>query len=180
MRRMLCALILVAFAAAPALADPKSDLMAAMLQFGKMTSYHITATDRGSTIEADMALPAKMHVTMGPVEMIKIDSTTWVKMNGSWRQFAFPGMEQLTSSITNAVGYASGKYGSGDMIVTDLGMKSPEGVPLHAYTVTDKAGRSPATLYLDSASKLVRVDTPDGGVVRFSKFDAIDPIVPPV
>jgi hypothetical protein len=179
MKRLLCALALVASTAAPALADPKSDLIAAMIQFARVTSYHVTATDHGKTVEMDMALPGKMHLMMGPVEMIKIDAVTWIKMNGSWHQFTVPGMDRITSGVTHAIGYASGKYGPNDMVVRDLGMMSPDGVPLHAYSVVTTSSKDAATLYLDRDGKLIRVDTTDGAIVRFSKFNAIDPIVPP-
>ena len=177
MKRLLCALALVAFAAAPALADPKSDLVAAMLQFSKVSSYHIMATGKGRSMEADFALPGKMHVYAGPMEMIKIDSTMWMKMNGKWQQFNFPGADQMTAAFNNAI--ATTHTAPDDLTVTDLGMKSPDGTPLHAYSVNNKAGKSPSTIYLDASGMLVRVETEDGSVVTFSKFNAIPPIVPP-
>jgi hypothetical protein len=67
MRRFFGTLALVAFAAAPALADPKSDLLASMGQFSKTTSFHVTAIGKGQTMEADMVLPSKMHMTAGPI-----------------------------------------------------------------------------------------------------------------
>jgi hypothetical protein len=180
MKRLLCALALVAFAAAPALADPKSDLISAMMQFQKVSSFHVSATDYGKTIELDMALPGKMHATMGGMEAIKIDNTTWVKMGGSWHQYAIPMLDSMTGFVTHAVDVATGKSSPDDMLVTDLGTKSPDGSPLHAYMVTSKSGKDATTLYVDNTSKLVRVDAPDGAIVRFSKFNAIDPIVPPM
>jgi hypothetical protein len=177
MKRLLCALALVAFAAAPALADPKSDLVTAMLQFNKATSYHIAATGKGRTMEADMMLPSKMHVYVGPMEMIKIDSTMWVKVNGSWQKLTMPGADQMTATLNNAAAIAH--TAPDDLVVTDLGMKSPAGVPLHAYTVSNKAGNSPSTVYLDASGLLVRVESTDGTVVTFSKFNAVPPIDPP-
>jgi hypothetical protein len=178
MRRFLSALALVAFAAAPALADPKSDLMAAMGQFAKSTSYHVSASGKGTGMEADMMLPSKMHITAGPMEMIKIDATTWVKLNGKWQKFAFPGMDQMTAGLTGAV--ATARSAPDDMVVTDLGMKSPEGTPLHAYAITNKAGKSPSTLFIDGSGRLVRVEGTDGMVVKFSKFNDVAPIEPPL
>jgi hypothetical protein len=178
MKRFLCALALVVFAAAPALADPKSDLMRSMTQFGNAGSYHITASGKGQTVDIDMVQPGKMHVVAGPMEMIKIDSSTWMKMNGKWQKFAMPGMDQMTAGINNAIATAQGKQD--DLVVTDLGMKSPDGVPLHAYTVTNKAGQSPSTVYVNASGVLVRVDNTDGGVVTFSKFNAVPPIEPPI
>ena len=176
-RRFLCGVALVAFAAAPALADPKSDLMA---QFGKASSYHITALAQGRTMEADMALPGKMHVYSGPMEMIKIDQTMWVKAGSNWQKLnlsAMPGSEQMMGAFNNAI--ATAHSAPDDLVVTDLGMKSPEGAPLHAYTITNKAGKSPSTVYLDGGGALERVESIDGTVVKFSRNNAIDPIVPP-
>lgn len=180
MKRLLCALVLFAFAAAPALADPKSDLMTALTQTAKQSSFHVTATDRGKTFDMDLAPPNKMHMMAGPMEFIKIDSTMYMKMNGTWRQMNIPGMETMMGSVTSAVGYAQGKYNPDDVTVTDLGMKSPEGVPLHAYSVTNKTGHAPTTLFIDGSSRLARIEGENGMVIRFSKYGAIDPIVAPI
>jgi hypothetical protein len=178
MKRFLCALAVLVFGAAPALADPKSDLMAAMAQFSKATTYHMSVAGRGRAMEADFALPSKLHMTSGQFEMIKIDSTTWVKMGGKWQQFTMPGMDQLTGSINGAIAMA---HPSDDIEVTDLGLKAPitGGPPLHAYSVTNKAGKSPATLFLDGGL-LVEIDNTDGTSVRFSKFGTPVDISPPM
>jgi hypothetical protein len=178
MKRVLCALALVAFGAAPALADPKSDVLAAMIGFAKASSYHISVIGKSGAIEGDMALPAKMHIMSPQFEMIKIDSTTWVKVSGGWRQFNMPGMEQMTAGLNEAIATARGK--EDDLVVTDLGMKLPGGGgrPLHAYSVTNKAGKSPSTVFLDRGT-LVEVDGSDGTAVKFSKFNAPVEISPP-
>jgi hypothetical protein len=179
MKRLLCALALVAFAAAPALADPKSDVTAAMIQFAKASSYHMEIDSKRGAMEADFAAPGKMHVSSPQFEMIKIDATTWVKIGGKWQQFAMPGMDQMTGAFSTAV--ATVKSQSDDMVVTDLGMKSPAagGRPLHAYTVINNAGKIPSTLFLDGG-RLSEVDNADGSSVKFSKFDAPVDIEPPM
>jgi len=179
MKRFLCALALFAFAAAPALADPKSDIMAAMINLGKAGSYHITFTGKDKKMmEADMALPAKMHMYGGPMEMIKIDQTVWIKIGGSWRQMNIPGVESMTASVTGAMEMAKGQ--PDDLVVTDLGMKTPlsGGAPMHAYTMTNKAGRSPATVFLDGGV-VKEIDNNDGGTVVFSKIGVPVDISPP-
>jgi hypothetical protein len=178
MKRLLCALGLVVFAVAPALADPKSDLMAAMLQFGKATTYHMDVSAKGHTMAADMALPNKMHMMTPEFEMIKIDSTTWMKIGGKWRQFTVPGMDQITGVFNNAIATAHGA--PEDLVVSDLGMKSPAGGggPLHAYQVTNKSGKTPSTIFLDD-NTLVEVDTIDGTFVKFSKYNVPVDITPP-
>lgn len=176
MKRLLGVLALVVFAASPALADPKSDMYAAMQKFGALKSYAVNATSPRGAVEIDMVVPNKQHLLAGPMEMIRIDGDTWVKMNGKWQKFAMPGIEQMTAGVNNAI--KATKANPDDLTVTDLGMKSPDGVPLHAYQVLVKNGGGPQTIYLDGSGMLVRIDSAQGPVT-FSKFNAID-IEPPM
>jgi hypothetical protein len=179
MKRFLCALALFAFAAAPALADPKSDLMGAMIGLQKAGTYHITFSGKNNqTMNGDFALPAKMHIYSPQMEMIKIDQTVWIKVGGQWRQMNIPGVEQMTANVTGAVEMA--KSQPDDLVVTDLGMKTPlsGGPPLHAYSMTNKAGKSPATVFIDGGV-LKEVDNTDGSSVVFSKIGVPVDISPP-
>jgi hypothetical protein len=178
MKHVLATLALLAFAAAPALADPKSDLMMVMMQFGKATSYHMSVAGKGQTMEADIVTPGKMHMTSAQFEMIRIGTTTWLKMGGKWQQLNVPGMDQMMGSVNSTI---ANTHPTDQWVVTDLGMKVPTsgGPPLHAYTVTNEAGKSPATMFVDGG-RLVEIDNTDGMTVRFSKFnDPID-ISPPM
>jgi hypothetical protein len=179
MKRLLCAFVLVAFAAAPALADPKSDVLAAFLQFGKATSYHIDVAAKRGSVEADMAPPGKMHIISPQFEMIKIDTMTYMKIGGQWRQMSMPGMEAMTGAVTSTMSMTKGD--PDDFTVTDLGMKSPNsgGSPLHAYAVTNKAGKSPATIFIDGG-KVVEIDNTDGTSVKISKYNVPVDIQPPM
>ncbi len=179
MKRFLCALALFAFAAAPALADPKSDLMAGWIQLQKAGTYHMSFNGKAQKMEADMALPAKMHMYSPQMEMIKIDQTMWVKVGGQWRQMNFPGVEQMTASITGAMEMA--KSQADDLVVTDLGMKTPlsGAAPMHAYMMTNKAGKSPSTVFLDRG--LVKeIDNADGTTVVITKIGVPVDISPPM
>jgi hypothetical protein len=178
-KRLLCALALVAFAATPALADPKSDVLAAFLEFGKATSYHIDVTAKRGSVEADVAPPGKMHVVSPQFEMIKIDATTYMKIGGQWRQMSIPGMEAMTGAVTSTL--AMTKSNPDDFTVTDLGMKSPSsgGSPLHAYAVSNKTGASPATIFIDGG-KVVEIDSTDGTSVKISKYNVPVDIQPPM
>jgi len=169
-KRLLCALALVVFAATPALADPKSDLMAAFLQFGKATSYHMDVTAKRGTVAIDVAPPGKMHVISPQFEMIKIDTTTYMKIGGQWRSMSIPGVEAMTGAVSSTMAMTKGE--PDDFTVTDLGMKSPNagGSPLHAYSVTNKAGKSPATIFIDGG-KVVEIDNTDGTSVTISKYN---------
>jgi hypothetical protein len=59
-------------------------------------------------------------------------------------------------------------------------MKTPlsGGPPLHAYTMTNKAGKSPATVFLDGGT-LKEVDNTDGSTAIFSKIGVPVDIEPP-
>jgi hypothetical protein len=169
-KRSLCALGLVVFAAAPALADPKSDVMAAFLQFGKATSYHMDVAAKRGSLEVDMVPPGKMHVISPQFEMIKIDATTYMKIGGQWRSMSIPGMEAMTGAVMSSMAMTKGE--PDDFSVTDLGMKAPSsgGSPLHAYSVTNKTGKTPATIFIDGG-KVVEIDSTDGSSVKISKYN---------
>jgi outer membrane lipoprotein-sorting protein len=174
MKRLLCALALVVFSAAPALADPKSDVTGAMVTLGTAKSYHVMVNSHGQTGDIDMVKPDKMHVVFGPMEMIKIANASYMKMNGSWQKFSMPGVsERLTGMYEGVLKNATSHVD--DLIVTDLGNKVVDGVPLHAYTLKNKDSTvAPSTVYLDGKGMPVRMDTSDGTVVHFSKIN--DPI----
>jgi hypothetical protein len=179
MKRLLCALTLFAFGAAPALADPKSDLMAAMINLQKAGTYHISFMGKDKQkMDGDFAMPSKMHMYSPQMEMIKIDNTVWMKIGGQWRQMNIPGVEAMTASVTGAMSMAHGQ--ADDFVVTDLGMKAPlsGGPALHAYTMTNKAGKSPATAFVDG-TVLKEIDNADGGTVTFSKIGVPVDISPP-
>lgn len=179
MKRLLLVLALVAATRFPVLADSTTDLKNAMLNLAKATSYHVTATVKGHEVDADMMPPAKIHVTASGMEMIKIDSEMYLKMGGSWRKFAIPGMDQMTQMFTGQL--ESAKHPATDMIVTDLGPKIVDGVPLHGYSVRSKSdAHAASTMYIDGAGNIVRIEAPDGGVITISKFNAPMTIDAPV
>ena len=177
MNRLLLALALTLTAAAPALADPTADVKNAMISFANAKSFHVSADDAGKNVEADIVPPAKAHFVAGPFELITISGTTWVKAGGSWHQFAIPGIDRITVFVTGAIDTV--RNPPADMVVTDLGTKSIDGATLHGYTIANKAGASPRTIYLDGSGNLARVESSSGGVVRFSKFNAPLDISPP-
>jgi hypothetical protein len=149
-----------------------------MLAFAKLTSFHMSASTQGKTVEADFLPPGKAHFIMPPLEVITIDGTVWAKINGNWQKFAFPGIAQLTGTFNAAVDAA--RNPPADMNVTDLGEKTVDGAQLHAYAVTSKSGGTPSTVYIDANGMLVRVESGSAGVVRFSRFNAPLEIDPPV
>jgi hypothetical protein len=177
MKRLLLALALVIAAAGRASADPMGDVRGAMLAFSHATSFHVSATAQGHDLEADFLPPTKAHFTAGPFEMIVISGTTWVKAGGAWRQFSIPGMDRVTGFVQSAIDTM--RNPPDDMVVNDLGPRTIDGTPLHAYGVVTKSASGTTTLYLDRSGMLARIDNPDSGVVRFSKFNAPLTIDPP-
>jgi hypothetical protein len=170
MKRLLCALALVAVTTAPVLASPQSDVEGAMIGLGTAKSYHISVTGKGRTADIDMVKPGKMHLTAGPMEMIKIDNTSYMKLNGTWQKFAIPGVsDQITSMYEGAIKNATSH--PDELVVTDVGNTVVDGVPLHGYTVKTKNQATPFTTYLDSKGLPVRMDAADGTVIHFSKIN---------
>jgi hypothetical protein len=177
MKRLLLAFALALTALAPALADPGSDVRGAMMALARATSFHISADAGGQQVEADFVPPEKAHFVAGPVEVITISGTTWMKFGGSWRQFSIPGMDRLTGFVTGTIDTL--RDPPEDMTVTDLGMKPADGVPLHAYAVASKSGGYADTVYLDRSGTIARIDIPNSGSVRFSRYNAPVTIDPP-
>jgi hypothetical protein len=179
MKRLFLALVLLVAVAAPAAADPKGDIIAAALNLSKATSYHMNITSQGHTVDIDFVPPGKMHMMAGPMEAITIPPATWVKFNGSWHQFTFPGVDRMTSLVQGTIsGVKSASSSPDDVSVTDLGMKTVEGTPLHAYTVQNKSNTTVSTVYLDTNGMLTRVETGDA-VAKFTNFNAPITIEPP-
>jgi hypothetical protein len=177
MNRLLLALTLTLTTVTPALADPASEVKNAMIAFANAKSFHVSADAAGRNVEADIVPPAKAHFVAGPFEMITISGTTWVKAGGSWNQFTIPGMDRITVFVNGAIDTV--RNPPADMVVTDLGTRSIDGASLHGYTITNKAGTSPSTIYLNGSGLPVRVESSGGSVVRFSKFNAPLEIDPP-
>ena len=178
MKRLTAALLLVLAMGVPALADPTNDVKNAFLTLMSAKSYHMSAEGKSHVIDADFVSPGKYHVSVGPMEMIMLDKTVYVKMQGTWRQFSFPGSDMMMGSFMKVREMASHPE---NVDVTDLGTKIVDGGPLHAYSVQSKGEAKPAIIYVNAGGYPVRVDV-DGGneVVRFSNFNAPIDIVAPI
>ncbi len=180
-KRLLAVLALVCATNATALADPTNDIKNAFLNLAGATSYHIDASADGHAMQGDFVKPGKLHMTFGPMEMIEIDKTTYVKMQGTWRQFTFPGLDRLTQPFALAQRYAT--KATTDISVTDLGMKTVAGATLHAYLVKDTADNRTSTMYIDANSMPARIEV-DGEhgpqVITFSNINGPITIVAPI
>jgi len=178
--RLFAIIALVVLSAAPALADPTADVKNAMIALAKATSYHMTASMGDHTLDGDYVAPSKFHVTAGPMEAIWIDKTTYIKMNGAWKRFSFPGMDQMLSPVAHVQSFIASHS---DITVTDLGAKTVDGAILHAYLVkTNEANTKPATVYVDGSGTVARIEATEAGstaVIRFSNINGPITIDPP-
>jgi hypothetical protein len=179
--RFLAIVALVALTAAPALADPTSDLKNAMIALASAKSYHLSLTTAGGhTAEGDVVNPGRVHLIAGPMDVIVIDKTTYVKIQGAWHQFAMPGMDRMMGPVAMVQNFAKSHD---DMIVTDLGPKTVDGTLLHAYSVKNAGSAKNAVIYLDAAGLPARIENTDSeglNVVKFSNFNGPISIDPPV
>jgi len=164
---VLAILALFTFAGRGAYASPTDDVRNAMLNFVHAESYRMTFPSRsGETAWADYGGPGKVHMVMGPVEMIELDGVAYMKMGGTWRKLphALP-----ATYMADVVRTRDAALHSKDYTATDLGMKPSDGELLHAYSV-QKAGDDPHTVYIGSDGFIHRIDT-NSGYIRFSNFN---------
>jgi hypothetical protein len=170
MNRLLAALVLLIALAAPAAATPLSDVSSAMMAIGQAKTFHIAFTSHGQSGDVDIVQPGKAHLTFGPIEVITIESATYVKMGGSWRQYTIPGVDRITGMYESVIRRAS--HPTAEMTVVDLGSKTVDGIVLHAYTFKHKDESVPTTLYLDGKGLPALVETDDGSMIRFSNINS--------
>ncbi len=175
MKRLLMLVALVAATATTARADATGDLKNAMINLSKASAFHVTASIQGHTVEGDIVKPNKMHVTAGPMEMIVIDKTTYIKMQGTWHQFPMPGADRMTAPLAYAQDFAEKARTNPNINVSDLGMKTVDGTAYHAYLVKDSDGSGSATtVYVDANGYPARMDVTDTRgtqTVTFSNFN---------
>ncbi len=181
MNRLLAIVALVALAAAPAVADPTNDLKNAMIALASAKSYHLSMTTAGGhTAEGDVVNPGRVHIVAGPMDVIVIDKTTYVKIQGAWHQFAMPGMDRMMGPVAMVQNFAKTHE---DMVVTDLGPKTVDGTVLHAYGVKNAGSAKNAVIYIDAAGLPARIENTENDgldVVKFSNFNGPISIDPPV
>ena len=170
--------VLAMAAVAPASANPTDDVHAALLKFAALSSYEMTFGTGARTGTLDFVKPDAMHVTMGPVEMIRIRKATYVKQPPrGWMKIAdvpAAGPAEMADRIREIANKPNG------LSVTDLGMKNVDGETLHAYRVTQRNG-SPSICYVarDGLPHRFQGERADS-VVRLSKFNAVPAIRAPI
>ncbi|HEY1977369.1 MAG TPA: hypothetical protein VGG89_12520 [Candidatus Baltobacteraceae bacterium] len=161
--RTLLALVLAAASTTTAFADAHSDIVNAMVNFKQLKSYHMEMTVGGRQSSADFLSPNRIHTFAAGNEVIQIDTTTYMRLNGTWKKY--PG----GPSVADTMAFASSH--NGGFTATDLGMRTVGGTSLHAYSVKTLKTGNITTVFLDGSGRIVRMDT--GKVVMIlSKFNA--------
>jgi hypothetical protein len=174
---IIAALVLVT--AAPALADPTSDLEGAFVKLAAAKSYRVsTAMPSGPAMKIEIVNPGRSHSLMDGMEIIVIDNTTYTKMGGKWQKQTSP--VAAGSGASMAQPYATPGPGS---TIRDLGMKTVAGASLHAYAVQKSASAPTGTIFVDGNGMVARMEAPGPRgtiVMSFSDFNAPISIVAPI
>lgn len=172
---LLATIAFTAICTGSAQADAPGALEQAMLNTLKQPSYHMTmVTPASGTIEGDVVNPGRTHVVMKNAEMIVIDQTTYMKLNGTWRKF--PGLDLMKAQANPLQSLAASK---GKYTVDDLGPKTVDGAVLHGYRTTNLAKKTTATLFVDGSGRIVRIES-GAAVIKMSKFGEAVTIVAPM
>ncbi len=176
MRPLVPAALLILGLTAPASAAAVDDVKSAMLKLAQAHSYHV-AIDGGSKVaEMDFIKPDRVHMMAGPMEMVHIGATTWIKVNGNWMKMNVPNggpMSAGMSPVTRAQAIAD--HPETMVTVTDRGTTMVDGVLLHMYLVQQNGDAKPMTLGVGPDGYPRTIETTDSSGktshVRFSHFD---------
>jgi hypothetical protein len=163
--RLIATVALIAACTVAARADAPATLKQALLTTMKLPTYHMTMVSPvNGTIEADVANPGRMHITMKNMEMIVIDGTMYMKQGGAWRKF--PGVDIMKTQSNPLQALAANKD---NFTVDDLGTMTIDGAALHAYRTTNVRTKSVGTVYVDGSMRIVRIEAGQM-VMKMSKF----------
>jgi hypothetical protein len=170
-------LAIMAFAAASTLsarAGTPAIVMQA-LQTTMKTSYHMTmVSPQTGAVEADVVPPSRMHLLMKKenMEAIVIDSTMYMKQNGTWKKY--PGVDIMKMQTLQSLAASTDKF-----TVDDLGPKLIDGALLHAYRTTNLKTKTVASFFLDGSGRIARMEV-GSDVIQFSKFGETVTITAPM
>jgi hypothetical protein len=185
MRSILAFFTLFALSTGLAVADPlPPQLATAFANFGAAKTYHMTLNAHGQQMDLDVVSPGRQHMTMHggkmDMEMIRIDSDTYMKMNGTWQKFSLPGMDALFSKYAKYREIATGH--TTDVKIADLGMTAVGGDPMHEYAIS--SATSDATDVYVGADGLIHqmvINGKDGtATMVFSGYNSPITIVAPI
>ena len=172
---VVAASLLLSAMALPALADPNSALMNAVIATSRQPSYHISMTGPGiGTAEGDVVNPGKMHMIMKEGETIIVRPDMYMKMGGKWKKIAGAGDTLDQSDAIKQMQFHHADYAS-----QDLGMRTVGGATYHAYLVTNTKKHTKEMVFIDGSGRIGRFE--QGAMVMvFSKYGEAVSIVPPM
>ena len=173
---------MIVLAAAPAAADPTSDMVAMGQAFASVHSFHADVTTAtGATVSMDVIQPDKCRITMnGKMQMIEIGSDTWMNMNGSWQHLPMAGaMAQRPLDMARNAGMQG--HGASDYAITDLGPAMLGAVPTHKYHMVGKNGDT-VDMWVSKNLPLQVQATGKAGTatITYSEFNSVPDITPPM
>lgn len=159
---------------APALADPNSALMNAVIATSQARSYHITMSGPSMAAEGDVVNPGKMHMIMKEGETIVIRPDMYMKMGGKWKKMAGAGATLDQSDAVKQMQLHRADYTS-----QDLGMRTVGGTSGHAYLVTNLKKNTKETVYVDGSGRIAGFQFGDT-MMTFSRYGEAVSIVAPM
>ncbi len=147
-----CSALLCATAA---FADIPGPLKAAIIKSNDAKSYHIVMSGKHLNATGDFVKPSTMDLRMsGGVETIVADKTMYMKMHGSWMKVGPADMDSLQQDIGKVIATHELDY-----TVTDLGMSSVDGAPLHAYAALNNKTHRTTKLFVDGSGYVSRTES---------------------
>lgn len=186
MRFLRSAVLLLACAAMtlPAAANPTADMVAMGRAFAAAKSWHADMhTSDGRVITVDAVLPDKYHETVGPMEVIFLGTTGYVKQGGKWMKLPMqiPAMRQAISMANPSGTYDPSKQT--DYTIAYVGPDKINGAAANHYRITSKSGKPPVDMWVGADHLPARIMTQSerGPVtIDYSQWNAVPDITAPI
>jgi hypothetical protein len=185
MRSAVMALFFVSMtvlSAAPAPADPTSDMAAMGQAFAAVKSFHADITAQGRTMSMDVIQPDKMHMTMnGKMQMIKIGGDMWMNMGGQWQHMPIAAGSMMQRPFDMARNAGMQEKGANNYTITDQGPALLDGTPTRKYHIVNKTDGSVVDMWL-SKNLPVQIQVPDKSgtsTIKYSEYNSVPDITPP-
>jgi hypothetical protein len=120
--------------------------MAAVHANERATSYHavlVGIAGQGATTTTDIQKPDRIHMIMGPIEIIAVGNKAWKRSGSGWQTYPPMPVAQILSMSASPL---AKKVGSCE----DAGMGSWHGQPAHMFkgTTVDEGKPSVTTIYV--------------------------------
>ncbi|HEV3152836.1 MAG TPA: hypothetical protein VGZ02_03420 [Candidatus Baltobacteraceae bacterium] len=181
-------LLALAFAAAPAFADPVGDLNQALHAFSQIKSVHTDVTSPGGEASIDQIGAHKMRYSatiMGrQMQVVRINADSWVNVGGHWTHDNY-GQNPMFTQIGAAQNAIMHQKNVGDgYIVTNAGTVTVNGVSGTKYHLVDKDNHERAADVIIGPNHLplqLIFDTKsgEGATATYSQYNSVADFGPP-